>query len=127
MAKVFFDTPPIQSGSAEERLNQLYRHLFAMSEKLNQALMDVSIEQMAPEAQTAIRTAAAAGTKSEQEYNALKSQIIKSADIVRNEMNEIRVYLDHQYSAFSEQFGEYQRAVETQMTATAEGSTALWS
>lgn len=121
MAKVFFDTPPIQSGSAEERLNQLYRHLFEMSNKLNQALMDVSIEQLAPEAQTAIRTAAAAETKTEQEYNALKSQIIKSAEIVRNEMNEIRVYLDHQYSAFSEQFGEYQRAVETQMTATAEG------
>ncbi len=121
MADVFFDNPPIQTGTAEERLNQLYRYLFDVSNKLNEALMTVSIEQMTPETQTAIRSAAGEGEKTRDEFNALKSQIIKSADIVQSQMTEIRMYLDSQYSAFSEQFGEYQRAVNTQMTATAEG------
>lgn len=121
MANVHFDNPPIQTGSAEDRLNQMYRYLFDVSNKLNQALMDVTLEQMTPETQTAIRNATAAGGKSTQEYNALKSQIVKTAEIVRNEMSEIRIYLDSQYSAFSEQFGEYQRTVDAQIVTAAEG------
>ena len=121
MADVFFDNPPIQTGSAEEWLNQLYRYLFDVSNKLNEALMTVSIEQMTPETQTALRSAAGEGAKTRDEFNALKRQIITTADIVRNEMTEIRVYLDSQYSAISEQFGEYQRTVNTQMITTAEG------
>lgn len=121
MGNTFFDTPPILSGSAEDKLVQLYRHLFDMSNKLNEALMTVSIEQMTPETQKVIRSAAGTGEKTQAEFTALKSQIIKSAEIVRNEMAEIRVYLDSQYSAFSEQFGEYQRTVNAEITATAEG------
>lgn len=121
MAEILFENPPILNGSAEDKLGQLYRHLFDLSNKLNEALMSVSIEQMTPEAQTAIRAAAETGGKTTQEYNALKSQIIKTADIVRSQMDEIRIYMDSQYSAFSEQFGEYQRTVDAQMTTTAEG------
>lgn len=121
MAEVHFENPPILNGSAEDKLGQLYRHLFDMSNKLNEALMHVSIEQMTTETQTAIRSAASAGTKTTKEYNALKSQIIKTAEVVQSEMAEIRIYLDSQYSAFSEQFGEYQRTVESQVVTAAEG------
>ena len=121
MADVFFDTPRSLSGSTDQKLVQLYNDLFTMSEKLNQALMNISIEQMAPETQTAIRTAGAAQKSNAAEVESLKSVIIKSAEIVQSSMDEIRTELQSQYTAISEQFGEYQQTITTQVSATAAG------
>jgi len=121
MAETFFENPPSLSGSAEDKLRQLYGHLFELSNKLNQALMDVSIAQMSPEAQTTIRTAEQAGKKSEEAYSALKSLIVKNAEIVKMEMQEIRTELQTQYTAISEDFGTYQQTLDAQISATAAG------
>ena len=43
MAEVFFDNPPVLNGAEKEQILQLQRYLNAMSEKLNIALMDISI------------------------------------------------------------------------------------
>lgn len=121
MAEVFFDNPPILSGSAEDKLVQLYRHLFDMSNKLNEALMTVTIEQMAPESRQMIQRAAEAQENNQNTFTQLKSMIIKSAEIVRSEMDEIRVALNSQYTAISTQFGTYQQTINTQIEATAAG------
>ena len=121
MAEVFFENPPVLSGSAEDKLRQLYGHLFDLSNKLNQALMDVSIEQMAPETQTAIKKAGQAEAKSAENYQALKSLIIKNAEIVNMAMDEIRTELQTQYTAISEDFGTYQQNLEATISATAAG------
>lgn len=121
MAKVFFDTPRTLTGSTDQRLQALYSDLYAMSEKLNQALMDISIDQMTAEAQTTIRTAAEAQKSNTAEVESLKSVIIKSAEIVQSSMDEIRTELQSQYTAISEQFGEYQQTIDTQISATAQG------
>lgn len=121
MAEVFFDNPPILGGSTEDKLVQLYRHLFDMSNKLNEALMSVSIEQMAPESRQIIQKAAETQETAKTNYTQLKSMIIKSAEIVRTEMESIRVALNSQYTAISEQFGTYQQTINTQIEATAAG------
>lgn len=114
----FFENPPTLSGREEEKLNQLYRYLNTMSEKLNVALMDISIEQMAPETRNTIESAQ---KTSETNYASLKTMIIKTAEVVRHEMDEIRTHLEDRYIALSSQFGEYERNLDSEITATAEG------
>ena len=121
MAEVHFENPPILNGTADDKVIQLYRHLFDLSNKLNEALMAVSIEQMEPETRSTIQRAAEAQEKASTDYTSLKSIIVKSAEIVRREMDEIRIQLESQYTAISEQFGEYQQTIESQIAATAEG------
>lgn len=120
MAEVFFDNPPILNGDEKTQLVQMQRYLTAMSEKLNEALMSISIEQFTPQAQAQIRKAAGeeSGANSAE---ALKSMIIKTANIVRHEMDEITTVLQDNYTALSEQFGEYERNLTSNIRATAEG------
>ena len=89
MADVFFDNPPIQSGSPEEQLRTLYSYLSTISMKLNEAMMTISLEQASTEAQKAVSQAVAAEEKTEKNRQDLKSLIIKTAEIVRTEMEEI--------------------------------------
>ena len=121
MAKTFFDNPPSQGGRPEEYLRELYSYLFTMSNKLNEALMDVSLDQMTPEAQKAIVQAGKAEAKSNETYTALKELIIKNAEITRLAMDEIRTELQSQYTAISEDFGTYQQTLESTISATAAG------
>ena len=118
MASEFFDNPPALIGNEEDQLRQMHRYLNAMSDKLNQALMSITIEQMAPEAQETISKAAEGN---QQQYNSLKSMIVKTAEVVRHEMDEISTRLEDNYSALSEQFGTYERNLTSTITATAEG------
>jgi len=118
MAEVFFDSPPALQGKEEDQLRQLQRYLMAMSDKLNAALMDVSIEQMAPEVKTTITTAQETTAKN---YETLKSMIVKTAEVVRHEMDEITAHLEDNYEALSSQFGTYERNLDSTITATAEG------
>ena len=114
----FFDNPPILQGTAEEKLRQLYSYLSIMSEKLNEAQTSITIEQMTPEAQRVINGAA---QNTQAQYDGLKSMIIKTAEIVRHEMDVISTELHDDYDALSSQFGEYQRNLTSEITATAEG------
>ena len=115
----FFDNPPMLSGTEEEQLKATWRYLSAMSEKLNIALNQISIEQMEPETRTQIMTAGQ--TAITEQATALKSMIIKTAEVVRHEMDEITAHLEDNYTALSSQFGEYERNLTSNITATAEG------
>ena len=121
MAETFFDNPRTLSGSTDEKLRSLYNDLFTMSNKLNDALMNISIGQMAPEVRTAVQTGAQGAKMNEQRVNALKSMIIKTAEIVRSEMQEIRVSLESHYEAISSQFGTLTQNLDAQISATAAG------
>ena len=44
MGNTFFDNPPVLSGKPEEQLVQLKNYLFTVSNKLNDAFMEVSIQ-----------------------------------------------------------------------------------
>lgn len=125
MAKTFFDDPPVLRGEAENQLQQLYMYLMAMSNSLNTALTDISMEQIAPQTREEIRQ-----TGSEElakQYTGLKSIIIKTAEIVRTEMDEIRSTLEMRQTAISDQFGRLETQLTNQITATAEGLNQAFS
>lgn len=119
MGNTYFDNPPILKGQAEERLQQLYSYLENMSGQLNAALMTISIEQMEPSTKEIIYEGSS--QNQEKRSRALKDLIIKTANIVRTEMAEIRLTLDGQITAISEQFGIYEQNLEANITATANG------
>ena len=119
MANVMFDNPPILNGAEEAQLQQLYAYLSTMSTKLNEALMSITIEQMTPEARTEIREGSA--QQRTQQEKTLKSLIVKTAEIVRTEMDEIRTTLNGQVQALSEQFGSFEQDMTATITATANG------
>ena len=118
MADVFFDNPPNLQGREREQLQQLYSYLSAMSDKLNQSLMSISIEQMTPEARHTITETA---QTTEKNYESLKTMIIKTAEIVRHEMDVISTRLEDNYEALSSQFGEYERNLTNDIRVTADG------
>lgn len=119
MAEVFFDNPPILIGSESDQLKQLQRYLNTVSDKLNSALMTITIEQMAPETQQVIREAT--GEKAQSQYEGLKTMIVKTAEVVRNEMDEIRTHLESNYEALSEDYGTFKENFTQDVTETAQG------
>lgn len=114
----FFENPPTLQGQEKQQLQQVYNYLTAMSEKLNNALMTISIEQMTPEAQAEIKQAEKAA---ETQATSLKEMIVKTAGVVRHEMDEIRAHLQDEYEALSDEFGAYERNLESEIVATATG------
>lgn len=121
----FFDCPPILQGEAEEQLQQLYAYLGTVSDKLNSALMTITIEQMTPETQEAIRYAG--GEKSDRNTATLKELIIKSANVVRTEMDEIRTQLERNITAVSDEYGELYENLRNDVDLNAEGLTQVFS
>ena len=119
MASEFFDNPPMLTGSEEEQLKATWRYLSIMSEKLNNAFNSISIEQMEPATRTQI--VSAGQTAITKQAESLKSMIVKTAEVVRHEMQEISAHLEDNYDALSSQFGEYERNLTSNITATAEG------
>ena len=116
-----FENPPILTGKTEDQLRQMYNHLFKLSNQLNEALMNISVEQMAPDVREVIKTGAKAEVTNRTNTEALKTLIIKTANVVRSEIDEIRTTLESHYEALSEQFGTYQEDIELQISANATG------
>ena len=123
MVNTFFDNPPILSGKPEEQVRQLQNYLFTMSNKLNEALMEVTIQEQKAEEQRA--AAAGGGTAEDAQQDQLflrtKNLIIKTAETIRTEMDELQTTLEMSVNALSDQFGEYQENLVQTITATAEG------
>ncbi len=124
MVDILFDNPPVLSGKPEQQVLQLYNHLFMLSNKLNDAFMEVSIsEKRAEERQQAGTAGGGTGEEenSSSDFLRTKALIIKTAEIVRTEMESIRATLNTNIEAISEQFGEYEANLQATIEATAEG------
>ena len=121
-------TPPQQlHGSERDQLKALYSHLFKLSNELNIALN--SIEKSAvSSAVSATTTASATGSGSStgtaapslgEQYTALRSLVIKSAETVEASMTEIRETLTADYLAISD-FGTFQENLTQTISTTAQ-------
>ena len=120
----FFDNPPVLSGDNRTQMTQLYNYLFTISNKLNESMMSLSTEELAATVEARIRSGSAGGQIEEavkSQYDTLKSMIIKTATIVRTEMQEIQTTLESQYTALSEDFGAYEENLSANIRAGAEG------
>lgn len=115
-----FDVPPVLSGDEQRQLQQLYSYLYQMSEKLNTAMTTISIDQFSDADKKELRqVTSGVSAKTEQEINTVKSLIIKTADVVRNEMQEIQATLTNNFVAISD-FGQYQEQVSNDIRANGE-------
>lgn len=117
MDNVFFDNPPALQGDEIRQLQQLYSYLYAMSEKLNAAMIEVDVQQK----QEIERTTTGQAKTQAEGFATLKSLIIKTAEIVRTEMQEISTQLHGETMAVSAEVGTLEQTLDTTIRATAEG------
>jgi len=96
--------PPAPAGELQEQVRAQYAYLFQLAQQLNLALdrVDVSV----PAAQQARQSAASVGAELTESYDRLKSLIVKTAAVVRQEMETLRAELAGEYMALSD-FGSY--------------------
>ena len=119
--------PPFPTGSTEERLTAQYTYLFQMAQQLNLAL-----DQMAQgSGHTPGGRSATAGTSSdapetEQQYQTLKSLILKTADTVKRRMDQITARLSGEYVARSD-FGTYVEQLGAYIEANPQALTQYYS
>ena len=126
MAKIF-DAPPTLTGDELEQTGQIYQYLLQMSEQLNEAMHTLAAGDSGGDGTYAIRlqSGKTGGGEGSDELiktkNALRSMIIKTAEVVRTEMDEISTVLHETIQAESERFGDLTVQLEQRITANAEG------
>lgn len=112
--------PPTMQGDEQTQIMQVYRYLFKLSEQLN--AVSATIDNQAAKASEEIARAAgidiAASTAADNQYAALVSLVVKTAEIVRSEMDVIETTLRSSYVAVSE-FGEFREDVTREVEETA--------
>ena len=105
--------PAYPSGTVEQQVLQQYSYLFQMAQQLNLALEAAESSRMAA-VQAAGKSRAAQGT--EQEYQNLKSLIIKTADTVQRRMDQLwrgwraSMWLRPEFGSYVEKLGLYRGA-----------------
>lgn len=118
----FVESPPVLSGDTAQKLEQLYRYLQRVSDQLQTGLGNLTIENFSPELQETVTNGSGASKDDmSRQADSLKSIIVKTAEIIRSEQQELRTTLESHYQALSDQFGAYERDLTNRITATAEG------
>lgn len=121
-----FSPPPGLQGDERSSLRQMHSFLFRLTEQLNAAMQETDRRIEQTEKATGIRTGTEKGGKTEdnsvmtQQYNDLKSLIIKTANTVRSEMDVVEAQLRREYIAKSE-WGTYEESLQADFEATAAG------
>lgn len=123
MPDTFFDNPPVLQGDERTQIQQLSGYLFTISNKLNEALMEVTVREVNLQEGTESSSGMTEQEKQAQleQYNSLKGMIVKTAEIVRTKMDEITTRLQTQVTAVSSQLGTMQTNLTNDIRATAEG------
>lgn len=117
-----FDTPPVLSGEEQAQLQQMYGYLYRLSEKLNHAMNNITADQFADGTRETLTTATAeASSATEKEINTVKSLIIKTASVIRNEMDVISTQLKGSYEALSDDLGHYRMETDNKIEANSTG------
>ena len=93
--------PPSPQGTVQEQLVRQYSYLFQMAQQLN-----VALGQLESGGTAAPSGGTAAPAAREQQYQTLKSMIVKTADTVQRRMDQLSAKLTGEYVAASE-FGTY--------------------
>lgn len=113
--------PPSPQGTVQEQLVRQYSYLFQMAQQLNVALGQLeSGGTAAPTGGTATPAAR------EQQYQTLKSMIVKTADTVQRRMDQLSAKLTGEYVAASE-FGTYVERLNAYLEANPEALTQYYS
>lgn len=116
------DAPSIYAKTETEQLAQIKSYLFKMNEQLNYALSNISTANFTEDAKKEIEemSQASIGKTVESSYTSLKSEIVKTADIVRQEMDVVERELNGRYEAVSSDIGRVESEFNVKITETAE-------
>ena len=114
-------TPPALFGNEVQQIQQMRSYLFRISEMLNAAMTEqhIVLEETAQKQTNAV-SSEVLSKEIDDQYQRLKSLVIKTADIVRLEMDQLETQLRQQYIAKSE-WGTYEENIHNDITATATG------
>lgn len=121
MANVFFENPPVLKGTAEEQQKAMREYLYTLSQKLNEALLNIGMEQLGKDGQETIRQLKENAEQTEGNRKGLKELIIKNAEYSRTEEDEIRAQLQRNITALSEQLGQFNQSLTQDIALTATG------
>ena len=120
---MLIQTPPQFGGDERQQLVQVRSYLYQLAETLNQNLNNLSLDNFRPDAKQTITAVAEDSEKTiQQNAQALKALIVKTASVIEAQIDEISTKLETNYVAQSE-FGTYTKQAEAQITANAEGIT----
>lgn len=119
---MLIESPPQLNGNEQQQLRTMYSYLYQMAEQLNNALNNITEDNFAPTASQALKavTTGEAQKQNAKQADTLKALIIKTADIVHAEMDELEAVLKSDYVAHSD-FGAYQESITSAIKANALG------
>ena len=123
--QTYIPQPPSLKGDERAQLEQMYRYLYKMSEQLNTALA-VTDKEYQIVVQT--KSGAAPGSESpitpqiDAQYRELRSLIIKTADIVNQQMDKTIKQLNGKFEAISSEWGTFEQNIERKIVETAEAT-----
>lgn len=122
------DLPPTLQGDEKAQLQQVWSYLYQLSEALNNNLDAIGGNELTDAERVIMQeiTAAAGDGTVPNEYETLKSLIIKTADFVRTSIQEYRMVLYGETVAGS-QFGQYSRRTGLDVSITPEGILQKYS
>lgn len=113
--------PPQLVGTDAERIALLYNYLFKLSGTINFALQNIGSENLSVEYKNEIAlNSASQSERIDDQYAAVKSIVIKTANIIRTEMDRMSADFSKTYAAKSE-FGDYLESTKSLVEATANG------
>ena len=123
--QTYIPQPPSLKGDERAQLEQMYRYLYKMSEQLNSALAVTDREY-----QIVVQTKSGAAPGSESpitpqldaQYRELRSLIIKTADIVNQQMDKTIKQLNGKFEAISSEWGTFEQNIERKIVETAEAT-----
>jgi hypothetical protein len=117
--------PPVLSPDKADGVRQMQSYLFRLSGELNYILSHLSVDNFEESAKQVISGAVSENRISEtmqSQYSALKSIIVKTADVVQAQYEQLSSKLQGEYVATSE-FGQY---TESTLNALLADSTGLF-
>ena len=124
--------PPAPRGSTAEQLSRQYAYLFQMAQQINLALEGLeqgaagtAAAPAAAQASAAVPSAPAVSEELKQQYDNLKSLILRTADEIRAEMDRVKWQLQSEYVAVSE-FGTYLEQLNSTIEADAAAITQYY-
>jgi len=121
VSRYVIEQPPTMKTATEENIRQIYSYLYRMNTNLQVALSSLNADNFTEQGLTEVRGGASTNAEKadrQQEAMNLRSLIIKTADTVQAEMDQLEATLRGEYLAISD-FGTYQETVSNEIVATA--------
>ena len=125
-----FLMPPHPEGSLQQQMQRQYAYLCQMAQQLNLALQQLggpdSLDGRGGQDVVTSAVRPAATDEEKQQYDQLKSLIVRTAEKIRSEMDRLQLSLQGQYVAVSD-FGTYLQQVNSTIEGNAEALTQYYS